>query len=87
MTIIFYAMIGWCGTRWPGWWRGPKPPVGPSPEPWWWRSRILGIAGGIAGSLAANYAFGEAATVLTGTLGAFAGGVIFNDVARGLEKG
>ncbi len=81
MESIFYAMIGWCGTKWPGWRPGPKPD--PDPEPWW-RGALFGLAGGIVGQLAANFALGEAGSVLTSSLGAFAGGVIVKDIAGGL---
>src|SRR4051794_40173619 len=33
MELAFAAMMGACGTLWPGWWRGPHPH--PDPEPWW----------------------------------------------------
>ena len=50
MGIIFYLMMGWCGTKYPGWWRNPNPP-GPSPEPWTKYSitTIIGIGAGIVG--------------------------------------
>ena len=83
MNCIFYAMIGWCGTKWPGWWRGPNPP--PPPDPWW-RSGLIGIVGGVVGSLATNYALGDSSTAILATAGAFAGGVILKDIASGLMK-
>jgi hypothetical protein len=56
MGLLFAAMIGWCGTRWPGWfwwwWRHhwPRPPV-PDPDPWpWyhdWLGGLIGAAGGV----------------------------------------
>ncbi len=47
MLMAFAAMIGWCGTKWPGWWRGPHPH--PDPEPWWDIAYgVLGMIGGVA---------------------------------------
>ena len=50
MGTIFYLMMGWCGTKYPGWWRNPNPP-GPSPEPWrnYGVVTIIGILAGIVG--------------------------------------
>ena len=31
MLFACAAMMGWCGTKWPGWWRWPRPPH-PDPE-------------------------------------------------------
>ncbi|HLG13206.1 MAG TPA: hypothetical protein VJH03_01615 [Blastocatellia bacterium] len=44
--IALWALGGWCGTPWPGWWRGPRPH--PDPEPWI-TVQVIGLAGGIAG--------------------------------------
>ncbi|HST35281.1 MAG TPA: hypothetical protein VLK25_01440 [Allosphingosinicella sp.] len=44
MLMAFAAMMGWCGTKWPGWWRGPRPP---QPDPWWWIVGLAGAAGGV----------------------------------------
>jgi len=48
MMIAFLAMMGWCGTKWPGWWRGPHPH--PDPEPWW--DLAYGVIGAIGGVVA-----------------------------------
>ncbi|MES3153170.1 hypothetical protein [Sphingomonas faeni] len=48
MMYAYLAMIGWCGTKWPGWWFGPHP--GPDPEPWW--SLAIGVIGMIGGIIA-----------------------------------
>lgn len=49
MSLLFAAMIGWCGTRWPGWWwRLPRPPI-PDPEPWW-RDVLGGVIGAVGGA-------------------------------------
>ena len=46
MEMAFAAMMGWCGTKWPGWWRGPRPP---QPDPWWWIVSLAGVL--VAGNL------------------------------------
>ena len=51
MSVIGAALIGWCGTKWPGWRPGPKP--GPDPEPWW-RNLLDGIVGAGAAVLVTN---------------------------------
>ena len=33
METLFFAALGWCGTKYPGWWKKPYPPR-PEPEPW-----------------------------------------------------
>lgn len=50
MLYAFAAMMGWCGTKWPGWWRGPHPH--PDPEPWW--DLAYGVLGAIGGIIAVN---------------------------------
>lgn len=53
MGMLFYLAMGWCGTKFPGWWRFPVPPH-PDPEPWRDFSvlSVIGIiAGGVGGSL------------------------------------
>jgi hypothetical protein len=84
MSNIFFAMMGWCGTKWPGWWwPGPKP--GPDPEPWW-RTGLIGIVGGVLGAVVTGFALGADASLAFSTLGALAGGNILNQVAGGLMK-
>ena len=53
METLFFAAMGWCGTKYPGWWRGPKDP---DPEPWWryLTLSIIGIGVGIVSGLAFN---------------------------------
>ena len=46
MLYAMWAFAGWCGTPYPGWWRGPRPK--PDPEPWW-LVKIVSIIGGLAG--------------------------------------
>ncbi|TGD59820.1 hypothetical protein [Flavobacterium humi] len=55
MGTLFFAAMGWCGTKYPGWWWGPKPPH-PDPEPWWKYAviSIVGIGVGIAGGMFFN---------------------------------
>ena len=51
METAFFLAMGWCGTKYPGWWRQflKKPPI-PEPEPWWIISTIgLGLIAGLAG--------------------------------------
>ncbi|WP_264941680.1 hypothetical protein [Sphingomonas caeni] len=48
MMYAFAAMMGMCGTKWPGWWRGPKKP---QPDPWWWIEIVIGAAAGIGASI------------------------------------
>jgi len=51
METAFFLAMGWCGTKYPGWWREllKKTPI-PEPEPWWIISTIgLGLIAGLAG--------------------------------------
>jgi hypothetical protein len=53
METAFYLAMGWCGTKYPGWWRRfiKKPPP-PDPEPWWAVATIgLGLVAGVAGGV------------------------------------
>lgn len=59
MDIVLFAMwgaVGWCGTPYPGWWRGPRPH--PDPEPWWLIGKIIGVVAGIVGGWAFTQLFG-----------------------------
>lgn len=86
MEMAFAAMMGWCGTKWPGWWRGPRPP-GPDPEPWW--SLVDGVIGAIGG-VVAWVVFGPLFPE-SGLLGisviSFAGGVFLGSLASGVGLG
>jgi len=76
MEMALWAMIGWCGTKWPGWWRGPHPP---QPDPWWW---IVSIAGAVGGAVAVTVfrpMLGDAGFV-GAAVTAFAGGVFLGSV-------
>ena len=72
MGLAFLAMMGWCGTKWPGWWRGPHPV--PDPEPWWDLAfGVLGAVGGVAAGEIFRPVIGDAGFVAT-ALTAFFGG-------------
>lgn len=53
MEILFFGVMGWCGTKYPGWWRGPKRP---QPEPWRpqpqpWAYAVLTVIGITIGTI------------------------------------
>ncbi|MDX6187909.1 MULTISPECIES: hypothetical protein [Flavobacterium] len=49
METAFFLMMGWCGTKYPGW-RPWKVPPHPDPEPWWIYTVLgLGIIAGVVG--------------------------------------
>ncbi|MBP8725023.1 MAG: hypothetical protein KBF37_09605 [Saprospiraceae bacterium] len=77
VQLVYWSLVGWCGTP-PRPWPFPPPPPGP-PDPWWMKIG-LGIAGGIAGGLLVKSGLGFEDMVAT-SFGAFAGGRIFSDVA------
>jgi hypothetical protein len=83
MLYVLWAFSGWCGTPWPGWWRGPHPH--PDPDPW--LIRVVAIVGGILGGLAVGR-FAPTGTVPDGApafvatmIGAFVTGRVFSDIA------
>lgn len=80
MEYAFLAMMGWCGTRWPGWWREPRPP---QPDPWRWLVGITGALGGIAAGILFLPIIGDAGFFAT-ALTAFAGGVFVGSVVEGI---
>ena len=58
MDIMMFALwgaVGWCGTPYPGWWRGPRPH--PDPEPWWLIAKIIGVIAGVVGGWAYTQLF------------------------------
>ncbi len=69
--FVFSMLAGWCGTPWPGWWRGPKPK--PDPEPWW-RSVIISVIGGLVGGFVVTQALPSEVSLATVSIGAFIGG-------------
>ena len=88
MLFALWAAAGWCGTPWPGWWRGPRPK--PDPEPWWIVA-IAGIAGGIIGGYLTSRIIPGTDTgavgVIATTLGAFVFGRVLGDLAGNLMGG
>lgn len=81
MEYAFAFMMGWCGTKWPGWWRWPRPPI-PDPEPWWHLAD--GIIGGIGG-IAALVLFGpmlDGEGLFTTAAVCFAGGLFAGTVIQ-----
>lgn len=83
MEFAFAAMMGWCGTKWPGWWRGPRPP---QPDPWWWIVGLAGIAGGIGAMILFKPMIGEAG-IMASALTSFFGGVLVGSLVDGLGGG
>lgn len=84
MSLAFAAMMGWCGTKWPGWWRWPHPKPDPDPEPWW--RDLLGGLIGAAGGIGAVTVFGPEITdagLMGSAMTGFFGGVFLGSVARG----
>ena len=75
MGTAFYLMMGWCGTKYPGWWRNPNPP-GPDPEPWrkYGITTIIGIVAGIVGGTLFNNAINDS-TLFSGQ-GIIASGLV-----------
>ena len=78
MGGAMWALMGWCGTKYPGWWRNPPPP---DPEPWW---RVVldgvlgaGVAIAVGNALGESIAgFGLAGIVVAG----FAAGAVTKDI-------
>lgn len=54
METLFFAALGWCGVKYPGWWRRPPRPPRPEPEPWRpqpepWAYPVLSVIGIVIG--------------------------------------
>lgn len=90
MALAYAAMMGWCGTMWPGWliwWilhHGGNPPP-PPPDPWW-RMIMRGVIGAIGGVIAVKIIgpdYQDAGLIGTGVLGFF-GGVFLGSLADSL---
>jgi hypothetical protein len=88
MALAFAAMMGWCGTMWPGWFVwwilhhrvGPPPP--PDPDPWWRNivRGIIGVIGGIGAVKIIGPDYPDAGLVGTAVL-SFFGGVFLGSLA------
>lgn len=82
MLYAFWALAGWCGTPYPGWWKGPRPK--PDPEPWW-AIKLIAVLGGLLGGWAVERLFTTPeltpALVTATTLGALVGGRFLGDIA------
>lgn len=89
MGLLFAAMMGWCGTRWPGWfWEliRRKPPPPPDPDNPVWHDIAGGLIGAIGGAGAvivfAPMLVEASLTEIAAT--AFFGGVFLGSLANGL---
>ena len=82
MMYALWALAGWCGTPYPGWWRGPRPK--PDPEPWW-LVKVVAIIGGVLGGWLVERMFPATdvgpALVAATTLGALVVGRFAGDIA------
>ena len=80
MMMAFAAMMGWCGTKWPGWWRGPRPP---QPDPWWWIVSLAGAAGGVIAVMVFKDVIRDGGYMAMAAT-AFFGGVTLGSIVDGL---
>ena len=80
MEYAFAAMMGWCGTKWPGWWRGPRPP---QPDPWWWIVSLAGAVGGIGAMVVFQPVIHDAG-FLASAATSCAGGIFLGSLVDGL---
>ena len=86
MMYAFLAMMGWCGTKWPGWWRGPHPV--PDPEPWWdLAAGVLGAIGGIVAGSVFHPLIGDAGVMVTALTAFFGGTFVATFVGALLSMG
>ena len=92
MGTIFYLMMGWCGTKYPGWQRNPNPP-GPSPDPWrnYGVTTIIGIVAGIVGGTLFNNAINDNTLfsgqgIITSGLAAFAASGITTEIVGDVSR-
>ena len=82
--FALWAVGGWCGTPWPGWWRGPRPH--PDPEPWI-VVQIIGVIAGVIGGWIVNQALGPGAEqmadrITATTIGALLASRLVTDIYR-----
>ncbi len=86
MELAFAAMMGACGTLWPGWWRGPHPH--PDPEPWWRIvEMVIGAVGGIGAWVVLGPKLGADSGIVGMSLIGFFGGVFLGGLAAGVGVG
>lgn len=91
METIFFAAMGWCGTKYPGWWRGPHPH--PDPEPWWryLTFSVIGIIAGIASgmffnnSIADNTVFAGQGIIASGLFSFAASNIVTGIASLGMN--
>jgi hypothetical protein len=85
MSLLFAAMMGWCGTKWPGWRPWPKPHPDPDPEPWWREalSGLIGAGGGVIVAIVFEPMLGNA-TLAETALATFMGGVFLGSLGNSL---
>lgn len=94
METLFFAAMGWCGTKYPGWWRGPRPPH-PDPEPWWKYAvlSIIGIGVGIASgsffnnSIANETIFAGQGIIASGLFSFAASNIVTGLASMGMNAG
>ncbi|MGH2665426.1 hypothetical protein [Flavobacterium sp.] len=92
MGTLFFAAMGLCGTKYPGWWRGPKKP---DPEPWWKFAviSVIGIGIGIASGMFFNDAiandsvFAGQGMIASGLFSFAASNVVTGLISMGMEAG
>lgn len=92
MGTLLFAMLGWCGTKYPGWWRDLfKPHPHPDPEPWWNVGiMVLGVAAGVGGGLFfqnsfANDQFFAGQVAIASSLAAFATANVVTGIASAVK--
>lgn len=87
LSFVWWAGGGYCGTPYPGGWRGPTPPGDP-----WLVYKVIGVVVGIGGGWAFNQSFGpqpEPWMPALSVLGAFITARVVGDlvaVARGANR-
>lgn len=98
VLLIYSAALGWCGTRYPGWWwylikhpwPWPGPNPGPDPDPPYRKAGsdpmpgIAAIIGGIAGGYLMHNLLPEESFATIG-LAALATGRILSDIAGSMK--
>jgi len=89
--LIFWGVVGWCGTPWPRRWPPPPPPP---PSPWWFVNRAVGITGGLIGGWLFNQAWpiqevqgAVGLAVAASGVGALAGTFFLQDILGPLSVG